>query len=562
MLRPAPSTYVPGGPVEGLTDGLARDLPAGIPQVRYVDASAAAGVVFRHFHGTRSHQLPEDMGSGAAWSDVDGDGDLDLFAVNEAGPLTERQQWGQSPAHNALFVNSGAGLFHERAAASGLDRRGMGQGAAFADIDGDGDADLAVSEYGPLLLYLNDGSGMFTSSNALAGDARFWSGLSWSDIDVDGDLDLYACAYVDYREDDPSLQGVTTSQYNTAIPATLNPSTFEPQANALWRNEGGSFVEDAVTLGIDNPAGRSLSATFADFDEDGQPDLYVANDLSDNVLYHNTGTAFTDVSHAAWVADYRGAMGLAVGDWDGDGDEDLFITHWIAQENALFANLSGDLKQADLDVRLRFMDTADQYGLGQIALDFVGWGTAFVDVDADGRLDLLVANGSTFEQEDRPEQLVPMATQLFWNAGPRDGFYEMGAQTGEALRDPIVGRGLAVADYDADGDMDAFVNVNGGDGVLLRHEGHSRHWLTVAPATGSRAHWPGAHIRVVAGDRVWKRQAAAGSSYLSQNALPETFGLGAVSVVDTVDVKWPDGRHTRLTALRADATVQVERTGR
>jgi hypothetical protein len=562
LSRPAPPAYVPGSAVEGLTSVLARDLPAGVPTVRYTDGSVEAGVVFQHFHGTRSHQLPEDMGSGAAWADVDGDGDLDLFAVNEAGPLTARSSWEDSPAHNSLFVNGGDERFVEAAAVAGLDRRGSGQGAAFADADGDGDADLAVSEYGPLLLYTNESDGTFSEVAAAAGftGERFWTGLTWSDIDADGDLDLYACVYVDYRED-PTLRGTTSRQYDTAIPASLNPSTFAPQANARGRNDGDfHFSEIAAIAGVDNPEGRSLSATFADFDNDGRPDLYVANDLSDNVLLRNVGDgSFADVSHAAWVADYRGAMGLAAGDWDDDGDEDLFITHWIAQENALFNNMTADYQQAGVKgTSLRFMDTADQFGLGQIGLDYVGWGTAFLDYDADGRLDILVANGSTFEVDDDPERLVPMQTLLFWNAGQTDGFYEVGRVAGEVLQRTVVGRGLAVADYDADGDTDAFVNVNGGHGMLLRHEGHDRHWLTIAAATSDRRRWSGSRIRIVAGNRVWTRQAGTGSSYLSQDALGEEyFGLGQIGRIDTLEVIWSDGQQQRWLNPGVDRRLRV-----
>ena len=561
LLLPEPPQYVPGAPVEGLTSELSRDLPTTAPAVTFVDASREAGILFRHFHGRRSHQLPEDMGSGAAWADVEGDGDLDLFVVNEAGPLTDREAWADSPAHNSLFINSGEGRFADGAEAAGLDRRASGQGAAFGDRDGDGDVDLALSEYGPLLLYDNDGTGVFSEIGAPVGVAgeRFWTGLTWADSDGDGDLDLYACAYVNYNED-PALRSTASQQYDTAIPASLNPSTFAPQANALWRNDGDRFTDVAVVAGVDNPAGRSLSATFADFDEDGQLDLYVANDLSDNVLYHNAGGTFADVSHAAWVADYRGAMGLAAGDWDNDGDEDLFITHWIAQENALFSNMSGDFREAGVAGQLRFMDTADQFGLGQIALDYVGWGTAFMDYDADGRLDLLVANGSTFPREDDPTRLQAMSPQLFWNRGQRQGFYEVG-RVSPSFRKEAVGRGLAVADYDADGDVDAFVVVNGGRGRLLRNDLDTEaqsalHWLQVR-LDATDAQRQGADVSIVSSGRRQRRAAGVSSSYYSQHSATFHFGLGSATAADSVWVNWADGSRSVLHDVEADQFLDV-----
>jgi hypothetical protein len=210
-------------------------------------------------------------------------------------------------------------------------------------------------------------------------------------------------------------------QEGTAVPYTLNPSSYAPQRNLLFRNDGtGRFTEVARQLGVDNPEGRSLSALWHDLDDDGWLDLYVANDISDNVLYHNVKGRFEDISHPAWVADYRGAMGLTAGDWNRDGDDDLFITHWLAQENALYDSLLKDTG------RFTFADSADMSGLGQIALPMVGWGTEFVDFDADGWLDLVVANGSTLETDREPKLLVPQNPFLFWN---RRGefFYDSGA---------------------------------------------------------------------------------------------------------------------------------------
>jgi hypothetical protein len=567
LLRPEPALYVPGESLVGLTESLGREVPADYPRtIRFVDAARQAGVRFRHFHGTRSQQLPEDMGSGAAWADYDGDGDIDLYAVNEAGPLTfTAAQVAASPAHNALFRNAGDGTFADVSGPAGVDHRGCGQAAAWGDYDGDGRPDLCVSNYGRTLLYRNGASGGFVEVSADTGvhaEEGFWSDVSWADYDGDGDLDLYVCGYVQYVFD--AVRGsIQTRQYDALIPASLNPSTYRPERNLLFRNDGGRFAEVGVEVGIDNPSGRSLSASWCDFDADGRTDVYVANDLSDNALFRNNGDGtFADVSHASWVADYRGAMGLAVGDWDSDGDEDLFVTHWIAQENALYANMIADYRAAGMDAgaALRFTDVADQFGVGQIALDYVGWGTVFADVDNDSRLDIIVVNGSTFQQRDDPSLLVPMPLQLFWNKGRGDGFYEVGQLSGAVFQRHVVGRGLAVADYDADGDVDAFVNVNGGEGMLLRNElsADGGNWLEVEVRGGARSNRDGigARLRLIAQERRWIRQVGASSSYYSQHALSrEHFGLGAADLVDTLEVIWPSGLVERYTGVDANQTL-------
>lgn len=570
LLRPAPAQYVPGEKMEGLTEDLARTIPPNYVPVRFSEVAAEAGIDFRHFHGQRSGQLPEDMGSGAAWGDYDGDGDQDLYIVNEAGPLgLSPAQVAASPAHSALYRNEGQGRFAEVSAGAGVDYRGWGQGVAWGDYDGDGHLDLVVTSYGENQLYHNEGKGTFAAAAApagLAGARGFWSGASWGDYDGDGDLDLYVCGYVQYRYDQ-DLAREQTKQYNALIPATLNPSTYPPERNLLYRNNGnGSFAEVAKTLGVDNLSGRSLSASWADFDEDGWLDLYVANDVSDNVLYRNKGKGvFEDISHPAWVADYRGAMGLAVGDWNGDGDQDIYITHWIAQENALYDNLHADNAAAGQRAApLRFMDAADRYGLGQSTLDYVGWGTAFADFDRDGRPDLLSINGSTFERQDQRELLVPMKSQFFWNGGPQEGFYDVAAASGPALAAEHVGRGLAVADYDEDGDPDALVVVNGGQALLWRNEGPAdRHWFKVRlRGAGSSRDGFAARVRVVAGGRAQCRQVGASSSYLSQHAAgEELFGLGAAATVDTLEVRWHSGQTQILTQLAADQRLEVRQPG-
>jgi hypothetical protein len=259
-------------------------------------------------------------------------------------------------------------------------------------------------------------------------------------------------------------------------------------------------------------------------------------------------------------------MGLAVGDWDQDGDVDLFVTHWIAQENALFNNMRAEFKEIDGkdEDTLHFTDVADQYGLGQIALDYIGWGTAFLDYDNDGRLDLLMANGSTFQEEENPNLLIPMRMQLFWNGGPEKGFFEVGPVSGEVFGRQYVGRGLAVGDYDNDGDPDAFMVVNGAPAVLLRNDsGNTNRWLKVRlVGSVSNRFGLGAKLRAVVKEKVMVRDIGAGSSYYSQHAVGEAlFGLGKAEFVDTLEVLWQGGIRQQLINLKADQTVVVKEKG-
>lgn len=565
-LRPEP-VYRPGEQVEGLTRGLARSLPENHPRVVFVDVTDSAGIAFRHFWGSRSTQLPEDMGSGAAWGDYDNDGWLDLFVVNLVGPLTlSPSEVASSPAHAALYHNNADGTFSEVSAQAGVRHRGWGMAAAWGDYNNDGWIDLFISNYGANVFYHNNGDGTFSERTAeagLAGRDGFWAGVAWGDYNKDGHLDLYVTGYVKYEY----LGDAVSLHYDVEEPASLNPSAFDPEVNLLFRNNGdGTFSEIAAPIGVADIFGRSLDAAWVDFDEDGWPDLYVANDVSDNALYRNSGDGtFTDIRHAALVADYRGAMGIAVGDWDGDTDMDMFITHWIAQENALYNNLRSERRAtaADGPSQLQFIDQADRFGVGQIALDYIGWGTFFFDYNNDGLLDLFVVNGSTFQQKEATELLIPMVDQLFWNAGPQNGFYDVSAVSGEYFSREYVGRGAAYGDYDNDGDLDVFVVNHGDRAVLLRNDGGNRNrWLEVElEGRESNRQAIGARLSLYAGGRVQVRQVGAQSPYLSQNSPIEHFGLKDLSEADSLVVIWPSGARQvvkRVTTNRVLRLVEGE----
>ncbi len=566
--RQPEQAYQPGEDREGITSELARNLPPNYPRVTFTDVTRQAGIEFHHFSGKRSSQLPEDMGSGAAWGDYDNDGWVDLVVANEVGPLTiadsERRQ---SPARTRLYHND-HGTFSDVTDKAGIEFRGWGMGVAWGDYDNDGKVDLVLTAYGRNVLYHNSGDGTFTDRSLVSRvgvPEGFWTGASWGDYNRDGFLDLYVTGYVKYKRPD---NGGAQSRYDIENPASINPASFRPERNLLFRNNGnGTFIEVAAAAGVADVTGRGLSAAWADLDGDGWPDLYVANDQSDNAFFRNLGSGkFADLSHSARVADYRSAMGIAVGDWDNDGAQDLFLTHWLAQENALYTNELSDSKKrlrGGEVSKLTFMDEADRFGLGQISLDFVGWATSFIDYDNDGKVDLFVVNGSTLQSKSDSTQLVPEHNQLFWNQGRRAGFFDVSPVAGVTFGKEFVGRGAAFADYDNDGDEDVFIVNHGGPGILLRNDGGNRnHWLQIeVRGTKSNRQGIGATVRVVVGDTTQTRQVGAQSSYLSQNSLIETFGLGAATRADTVEVRWPSGARDVRAGVSANQRLLIVEGG-
>ena len=551
--RDAP--YSPGERVEGITDVHKRSGDAAGWGVHFRDVAAASGLVFRHFAGgSRSTQLPEDMGSGCAFADYDRDGEWDLFVADVAGPLTlGPEDLRRAPGGCRLYRNHG-GRFTDVTEEAGLGGlKGAYMGAAWGDYDNDGWPDLAVTSYGGIRLFHNRGDGTFedvTKSSGMGAFPGFWTGAVWGDADGDGRLDLYVCGYVDYRWS-PSDAGRASKFGKADSPFTINPSSYPPLANLYFHHEGnGRFREMAEEAGISNPSGRSLSATFADLDGDGRPDLYVANDVSEGALYVNTGDGlFADRGHEAHVADYRGAMGIAVGDADGDGAPDLFVTHWIAEANALYRN-----RVLEKPGKLDFEDVAEKFGLGEISTDDIAWGTAFLDVDGDGWPDLVVANGSTFEDPADRRRLVPMPMRLFRNLGAGKGFVDVAPSSGDVWKTPRVHRGLAIADVDGDLREEIAVVVHGGSLLLLKAEGGAAAHRVGFRCEGTRSNRSGYGTRLIveAGGRTQVREIGAGSSYLSQNAPEAIFGLGSAARVDRLTVRWPSGLSQRFDNLAAD----------
>jgi len=514
-------------------------LPAGVPEPRFTDVTKSAGLAsFRQFQGERSSQLPEDMGSGLAWGDFDNDGLDDLFVVSGGGSLGSPEQ---QRAPSVLYRNLGNERFEK--VHDFPDLRIIGMGVAWGDYDNDGWLDLVVTGYDTIILFHNDHGHLVRVKN-FPSPKGFWTGVSWGDYNRDGYLDLYVCGYVKYKPGERNTSRNST-QFGLEVPFTLNPASYEPERNLLFRNNGdGTFTEVAVQLGVANPEGRGLRALWHDFDGDGWLDLYVANDISENKLYLNRRGKFVDAGRAAWVEEYRGSMGLAAGDFDRDGDDDLFISHWIAQGFALYQSLLTEQKGTGTS-DLHFTDVAATTGIGQHSLQSIGWGTSFVDIDSDGWPDLIVANGSTFEQkESLPRRLAPMPSFLFWNAHG-DFFHDLGPWN-RSFAEPHVSRGLAVADFDNDGAMDVAI-VDQGEGVrLLRNDIPQGNWAEfrlhnrVPPRGMPQGFGDGATVTAWVGG-VPLRRTVGSSSYLSQDSHRVHIGLGSAAQIDRLEVRWLRG---------------------
>ena len=539
----------------------------------FVDVTHEVGIHFQHSKGSRSSLLPEDMGSGAGFADIDNDGDLDLYIVNIPGAFKGRpskalhfNKSATIPA-NMLYRNNGNGTFTDITDTAKVGDTGYGMGCVFADYNGDGNVDLYVTNYGVNVLYRNNGDSTFTDVTKTAGvECLLWStGAAFADYDGDNDLDLYVCNYVNYDLEKFQEKKEESVQSGKLVPNALNPTVFEPQDNVFYRNNGdGTFTDITAEAGVAAHGGRSMQAIFSDFDNDNDIDLYVANDTSENHIFRNEGNGtFTDVSAESWAADFRGSMGLAAGDYDADGDIDLFISHWIDQEYVLYRNLLDENKAAENNnpKHIRFVDESYSAMLAEVTLKEIGWGTSLFDYDNDGDLDIFVANGSTFQKLDQPEVLIPQHDQLFRNEG--DGtFSDVSKSMGIANLPARVSRGAAFGDYDNDGDVDIFILNNYAKPILLRNNAtdleNSNNWLHVKLiGTNQNRSAVGAKILLKTPDATQIREIYAGESYMSANSFITEFGLGKASQVHTLQVTWSNGKTHTFQDISVNQRIQI-----
>jgi hypothetical protein len=537
----------------------------------FIEAAATSGLTFVHENGaTGKYYMPEVMGSGAALFDYDNDGDLDVYLV-QSGRLDDGANASSSSRLYRNDLIAGAGEKAKRTlrfmdvtqAGVGRDRYGMG--TAVADYDNDGDLDLFVTAYGPDTLYRNNGDGTFTDATVAAGLKKL--GLIWSssaafvDYDRDGDLDLFIANYLDFTPATNKLcyDSVGARDY-------CSPRAYRSVPDRLFRNEGnGTFADVSDAAGITKADGAGLGVSTGDYDGDGWLDLYVANDATPNQLWINqkNGT-FADMGPVSGAAvnasgNPEGSMGIASGDYDADGDEDLFVTNIVGETYALYVNNgSGD-----------FDDQRIKAGLAQPTAAFTGFGTDWFDYDNDGWLDLFVANGAVNVIPSQRGEKAPfrLINQLFRNLGATATatatasasastssavrFAETTTQAGPAFARPEVNRGAAFGDIDNDGDVDVLVTTNNGPVRLLLNQASP----AASSSSTSRNHWLQIRLdqpdrnRFALGARVgiertgkptlWRRVRTDGS-YLSSSDHRLHIGLGASSTIEAVIVEWPN----------------------
>jgi hypothetical protein len=518
----------------------------------FVDATASSGLRFVHrTGGFGEKRLPETMGAGACLFDYDGDGVLDAFLVGGTG-------WpdGPEPARGAcaLFRGNGDGTFADVSAASGADVELYGMGVTAADYDGDGDQDLFVTAVGADALLANDG-GRFVDVAATAGvsgapDPEWTTATLWLDADGDGDLDLFVGGYVEWT---PETEIFTS--FDGVHKVFTTPDRYPGLVSRLYRNDGGGRFAAAGPVGGASSVGKVLGAIADDLDGDGLPEILAANDTRPNSLFQNLGGGrFEERGLDAGLAydesgRARAGMGIDVARLSGERTV-VAIGNFAGEPLSLYERGDGG----------RFRPAAARSGLAAPTFDPLAFGVAFLDLDLDGWLDLVVVNGHIEPDIARYEPDQTHAQPALLLRGLPDGrFEDVTADAGADFARPRVGRGLAHGDVDGDGDVDLLVTQNGGPAVLLLNrlqETDPRHWLRVRlVGSGANTDAIGAVVELRAGGRTQVRTVRTGGSYLSQGELVQTFGLGAEADVEDLTVRWPDGAVTRHEVDGADRTL-------
>ena len=519
--------------------------------VEFVDVTAQAGVRW----GIRTlapgvKYLIETMGGGGGFLDYDTDGDLDIYLVNYS---QTPQPDPKAKLRDALYRNNGDGTFTDVTESARLGESMLGMGMASADYDNDGRPDIYVTGYGASRLYRNNGNGTFTDATARASvNNKLWgAGALFFDYDSDGWLDLFVCNYLNF---DPA--GKVACDFFEGRPYCYL-SKFKGSPSVLYRNNrDGTFTDVSAKSGIGAHAAKGLGVVAFDYNNDGRADIFQANDSDPNFLFRNNGDGtFSEVALEAECAfdpngAVRGGMGVDAEDLDGDGFQDIFVTNFSQQTNAFWHN-RGDGT---------FEETTYAMGLGKVSLPMSGFGTRFFDYNNDGLTDLFVLNGHPFEpiQKIFAETTYAEPPFLFENTGR--GFREVAAEHGAALKKSYLGRGLAVGDFDNDGDSDLLLMNAGEPPVLLKNEGGNRNrWLGVK-LTGAKSNRDsvGAKVTLKLGPSRRSKQLLGGASYFAASDLRLLFGLGDASKVEEVEVRWPSGTLTTLKDVAVNRYINIK----
>ena len=522
--------------------------------IQFVDVTQEAGIHWRHVDGRSGQKyFMETLGSGAAFFDYDADGDADLYFVNGA-PLPGYVA--EEVPTNCLYQNNGDGTFTDVTEIAGVGDTGYGHGCAVGDYNNDGQLDLYVTNYGANRLYRNNGDGTFTDVAEIAGvtEPRWSSSCAFADYDSDGHLDLYVVNYIVFDIEENPWCGLKEK----GIRAYCEPDNFPAQSDTLFRNNGdGTFTDVTKSAGIYNITGKGLGVVWGDYNNDGAPDIYVANDSTENLFYHNSGDGtFEEVGFMIGVAlsedgAAENGMGTAFGDWNNDGWFDLTVTNYAQQTNTLYHN----------DADGFFTDTTATTKTAQVTYPYLGWATAFIDYDNDGYQDLFVANGHLHENlAELGQQGTYGQRNLLFRNNYDDTFTEVSETLGPGMRLEDVSRGATFADYDLDGDIDIVVTNSNTAPRLLRNDGgNQKNWLQVRlVATKGPTDAIGARVSIKTGDLTQTHEVRSGDGYLSQRDLTLHFGIGDYAQVSSIEVRWQSGTRQLIKSVSANQVLSLK----
>ena len=520
--------------------------------VHFSDITAAAGITFQHTISPEKKYLIESMPGGVLLLDYDGDGWLDIYFTNS--PSVGMAAQGQK-AKSALYRNNHDGTFTDVTEKAGVGYPCWAMGGAVGDYNNDGWPDMLITCEEGMVLYRNNGDGTFTdvTKQAHLTDPRWSTGAAFGDYDGDGFADLMVSRYVEFDLNHLPQFGVGATCRFRGIPVQCGPRGMKGLGDSLYRNNGdGTFTDVSKAAGVDDSSGYyGLGVVWSDFNDDGRPDLFVADDSTPNYLYRNDGKGhFTDVSYISGTAvgtdgGEMAGMGIAVCDFNHTGRFSIHVTNFEDQNNSLYRN----------DGNMAFTDVAYTAGVGQITIPYLGWGTGCVDLDNDGWPDLFVVNGHVYPQVDSLTAGAKYRQRKLVFLNRQNGtFADISNSVGPAVTIPQPSRGAAFGDLDNDGRIDVVVeNIDGLPMVLHNETTISNHWITFQ-LVGTRCNrlGLGAKVRVVAGSLSQIDEVRSGGSYLSQNDLRLHFGLGPADKVDRVEVRWPSGSTQTLQNLASD----------